>query len=426
MLFLVGMAVAAPVPLGLLYVIYKRTRRPWLRKTALFLGLCYGWLTLTVAVSVWAGDLTAMRSPKVFSAVFLSVGLLFLTVAVFSGVPRRAKRITAAVLAAALAGSGVGMQLYQSHYDAVPKVETADVLYWYDPYLPDTRTVSLPEESTLRLTENLPVLDGATALFPVYAAFAKAVYPREALETEDPLSYTVDDYDLPGVLKCTTTSGAYKRIVTGEADIIFVAAPSEQQKQFAEKNGVELVYTPIGREAFVFFVNTKNPLQGLTVEQVKQIYSGKITRWEELGVKGLGPIEAFQREEGSGSQSALLRLMGDTPLAPAPTERVIAGMGGIIEQTADYKNFKNALGYSFRFYCNEMVGNGGVRLLPLDGVEPTAEHIADGTYPQASSFFAVTRADADETVRAFVDWMTGPQGQELVERTGYVRQMAQP
>ena len=424
MLILVAMAVAAPLLLGILFLIYKRTRRQWLRKTALFLGLCYGWLMLTVAVDVWAGDLTAMRFTKVFSAVFLSVGLLYLLMAVFSGVPNKAKRITAVVAAVALAGSGLGMQLYQSHYDAVPKVETADVLYWFDPWLPDTRTASLPEESTLRLTENLPVLDGATALFPVYAAFAKAVYPREALDPEDGLSYTLDDYDLPGVLKCTTTSGAYQRIVTGEADIIFVAAPSEQQRQFAAKHGVELVYTPIGREAFVFFVNAKNPLPGLTVEQVKQIYSGQLTRWEELGVKGFGQIEAFQREEGSGSQSALLRLMGDTPLAPAPTERVIAGMGGIIERTADYKNFKNALGYSFRFYCNEMAGSGGIRLLPLDGVEPTAEHIADGTYPQASSFFAVTRADADETVRAFVEWMTGPQGQELVERTGYVRQTA--
>ena len=63
---------------------------------------------------------------------------------------------------------------------------------------------------------------------------------------------------------------------------------------------MEFEFTPIGKEAFVFFVNAKNPIEDITVEQIRKIYAGEITRWEELGVKGMGKIRAFQRSEGSG------------------------------------------------------------------------------------------------------------------------------
>ena len=102
-----------------------------------------------------------------------------------------------------------------------------------------------------------------------------------------------------------------------------------------------------------------------------------------------------------------------------PREDVIDGMGGIITKTSDYRNYKNALGYSFRFYSTSMVKNDKIKLLSLNGISPTAENIENGTYPMASYFYAVTRADADENTKRFVEWMTGPEGQELVAKTGY-------
>ena len=245
--------------------------------------------------------------------------------------------------------------------------------------------------------------------YPIYSAFAKAVYPREAISDSN-----------SKYLTCSTTSGAYHNIVTGGADIIFVAAPSEEQEKFAEENGVELTYTPIGKEAFVFFVNAKNPVDDITVDEIKGIYSGKITRWGELGCRRLGEIRAFQRDEGSGSQTALKKLMDGEPLAKPLTENVIADMGGIITQTADYKNYKNAIGYSFRFYSNEMVGNNQIKLLKINEIEPNTENIENGTYPIASYFYAVTRSDADANTLALLEWIKGSQGQKIIEKTGYV------
>lgn len=87
--------------------------------------------------------------------------------------------------------------------------------------------------------------------------------------------------------------------------------------KYAENSGVELEFTPIGKEAFVFFVNSKNPFENITVDQIKDIYSGRTSKWSQLGVPGLGKIKAYQRNEGSGSQSALIRLMDGTPACGA-------------------------------------------------------------------------------------------------------------
>ena len=60
-----------------------------------------------------------------------------------------------------------------------------------------------------------------------------------------------------------------------------------------------------------------------------------------------------------------------------------------------------------------------VKLLEIEGVAPTVENIENGTYPLASYFYAVTRGDADENTLRLLDWILSPQGQELVEKSGY-------
>ena len=74
-------------------------------------------------------------------------------------------------------------------------------------------------------------------------------------------------------------------LINGRVDIIFALAPSEQQLAEAKRLGKELKLTPIGKEAFVFFVNEKNPVKSLTADEIKGIYSGEITNWKEVGGK---------------------------------------------------------------------------------------------------------------------------------------------
>lgn len=83
----------------------------------------------------------------------------------------------------------------------------------------------------------------------------------------------------------STTPYAYENLFSGKVDMIFAAAPSESQKNTAEQKGLELTITPIGRVAFVFFVHQQNPVDSLTVDQITDIYTGKVTTWEQLGAR---------------------------------------------------------------------------------------------------------------------------------------------
>ena len=277
----------------------------------------------------------------------------------------------------------------------------------YAPFGEFSQVVSLKEPSTLKIENDLPIIDGATALYPVYAAFAQAVYPEKEY-----LQYDSE-------VMSNRTGEAYENLVNGRADIIFVVAPSEQQLAMAKRLGKELKLTPIGKEAFVFFVNGKNPVQSLTVDEIKGIYSGDITNWKEVGGKKKD-IRAFQRPQDSGSQTALQHFMGDLPIMDPPVEDIASLMGTIIDQVSDYKNYSNSIGYTFRYYSTAMTNNNRIRLLAVDGVEPTKDNIRSDEYPITNELYAVTAGSENPHVDELIVWILSEQGQEIVEKTGYV------
>ncbi len=303
---------------------------------------------------------------------------------------------------------GLSFSISWLYKQSLDSVEDAEVdLQQYMPFEEGTRVVKLDKPTTLKIESNLPIIDGATALYPMYAAFAQAVYPKK--------SYPIYDSEVMSNM----THVAYENLIEGRVDLIFVAGPSADQIESAKLAGKELKLTPIGKEAFVFFVNSKNRVKGLTKDEIKGIYSGEIINWKEVGGKNK-VIRAFQRPEGSGSQTALQNMMGDVPITDPPVENVIDLMGGIIDRVSAYTNYNNAIGFTFRYYSTEMVRNDKIRLLQVEGVEPTVDTIRRGDYPIASEFYAVTAGSDNPHVAEFIDWILSAQGQEIVEKTGYV------
>ncbi|MCQ2529517.1 MAG: substrate-binding domain-containing protein [Saccharofermentans sp.] len=267
-------------------------------------------------------------------------------------------------------------------------------------YLPfDKSSKAITVDASLKLDGNLPVVDGAAALYPVFSSVVGSIYP------EDSVIYSAEQNDFePGsTLLMTNTMGAYEKIVTGEADIIFVAGPSKEQMAFAEENGVDLVMVPIGREAFVFFVNENNPVDNLTLDEIRGIYSGKIRNWSEVGGSN-DLITPLTRNPGSGSQTAMEMVMN----------------GEAIQRDYDAALGKR-IAFSFRFYVEDITNYGGIKILSLNGVYPSAETIRDGSYPISSEFYAIYRADdTNPNIPVVIDWLLSNEGQALIEANGYV------
>ena len=291
----------------------------------------------------------------------------------------------------------------------------------YMPYSAPSKLVILDHEASL-IIENeadFPVLDGAEACYPMYASLAKnTCWNIGEIEKK----YTADrKYERENGRYVTFTNSVtgYYRLLSGEVDIFFGAGPSEKIRNIAKEEGKTLELIPIAKEAFVFFAEDKNPVDNLTYEEIRKIYSGEITNWKEVG----GPdqeILAFQRPAESGSQIMMEYFMGDVPLKKPMTYEVFNSMGGIIDQVAQYHNEKGALGYTFRFFLEGLHQEDRVKMLKVDGVYPSVENIQNGSYPLVTNVYAVVlETNRKAYVRAFLDYILSPEGQEIVERSGY-------
>ncbi|MHC6204273.1 PstS family phosphate ABC transporter substrate-binding protein [Breznakiellaceae bacterium SP9] len=299
---------------------------------------------------------------------------------------------------------------YYNYVRNIPSLNETEVnIYLYEPFNDRQVLEKSSGEAGYKIIDNLPVLDGATALYPVYAAFVNAVYPEDRYDPRN------------SAVLCSKTIDAYNNLLSGKADIIFCAGPSEEQIQEFKNNGIKIELIPIGREAFVFFVNKKNEVDNLSIEDIQNIYSGKIKNWKRIG-GGNGNIRAYQRPDNSGSQTALKKIMGNIPIIEADKENISDGMGSIISKTAVYRNFNNAIGYSFLHFSTEMVKNEQIKLLSINNVYPSKETIQDGSYPFCDTFYAVyvEKNKMNENIKPFIEWMLSKQGQEIIEKVGYV------
>lgn len=310
------------------------------------------------------------------------------------------------VVTAAVCGIKYGIKAYDRSItiNTTPNISVHEYL----PFKEDSKIVKLDKEASLKLPAgNLPRLDGAAAVFPVYSAFVNAVYPE-----------TTELWD--GVFEYNNTVGGYKELGLKHTDIFFGAYPSEEQIAEAKANGTEFVYTPIGKDAFVFFVHKDNPINNLTTEQVQAIYAGEITNWKEVGGEN-EKIAAYQRNEGSGSQSMLIRFMDGKEIMDPPSEMVNDLMSGIVERVSDYRSKSNSIGFSYRYYLEGIIKNPDIKILSIDGVAPTVENIKNGTYPISGPLYAVTyEGNENENVEKLLEWILSDEGQEIIEKTGYV------
>lgn len=265
------------------------------------------------------------------------------------------------------------------------------------------------ETTPIFTLENYPKVDASLAIHPLVDSIASNFLgiPEENLNFE----YTK-----------TRTSHVYQNLVDGKADVVFVAEPSEEDLAYAKSMGVELEIIPTTSSAFVFIVNSKNPVDNLTLDEVVKIYKGDITNWKEVGGDD-EEIIPYQRPNGSGSQTAMISLvMKDEKFMTAPMMKIEGEMGGLIDAVAEYDNSKAAIGYSYFYFVNTMYKKDTIKMVGINGVKPTIETIKNGSYPIYTNGYIAIRKDEkeDSNARKWVNAVLSKRGSKIIEEAGYV------
>ncbi len=272
------------------------------------------------------------------------------------------------------------------------------------------------------------LIDGSTATIPITAELLRQLYGYSDEEVRD-----------SAVVQHSTTHTAYVNLIDritreklwGElpertTGLILVTPPSAEEEAYAAAAGVDLDLDPVALDGFVFITHKDNPVETLTVEQVRGIYSGQITNWSQVGGEDR-EIIAYQREANSGSQTAMERLVMDGRAMMEPSEttstEVTWGMGQLVDAVAEYDNGPAAIGYTYNYYLANLYRNEAVKVLAIESVPVTPETLRQGDYPFSTAYYAVMRSDepADSPARALRDFLLSPTGQDLVEMAGYVK-----
>lgn len=269
-----------------------------------------------------------------------------------------------------------------------------------------TENTEVPEDLKGTFATSGIRVDASLATQPLMNAYAK-YFGDEAFLSEVKNNYT-------------NTHPGYVKLIEGKTDLIVVTEPSAEELQLAKDNNVELVVTKVVNEGFVFYANVKNPVSNLKLEEVVDIYSGKINNWDEIG-GNKSKIIPYQRPVNSGSQTGMLSLvMKGVPLREPTTVEMVESMGGIIDAVANYDNNIDGLGYSYYYYANIMYGTPKIKFLAINGVEPTYETIENETYPLMTAYYIVTRKDASEKVQKFKEALLSNEGAKVAREAGYV------
>jgi phosphate transport system substrate-binding protein len=212
-------------------------------------------------------------------------------------------------------------------------------------------------------------------------------------------------------------------MINGTVDIANASrAITAEEREQARANGIEPIEFIVARDAIAIIVHPDNPVRQLTLPQLSAIYSGQITNWRELGGEDR-PIVLLSRETNSGTHvyflEHVLRLgQSDNPALFSPDTLLMPSSEGI---GVEIRQNPNAIGYDGLGYVTAEMQTIAVAV--DDGrpyVLPTIETVDDQTYPIARDLYMYTRGQPAGNVKAYLDWVLGPEAQGIVAELGFV------
>ena len=218
----------------------------------------------------------------------------------------------------------------------------------------------------------------------------------------------------------STEEKAFKNLLSGECDLIFTTNWTINQEREAAAKNINLTVETVANEALVFFVNAANPVESLTQEQLKGIFSGEITNWSEVGGND-AEIIVYQNAEDTMAQNFMEIFMDDVELAEPKTEVLPAINSGLIQTTATYDNSENAIGFMIYKYPSSMYDNE-IKFIKVDDIEVTKQNLASHKYLLLYDIYAVYNTAKAETksTGTLVEWLITAQGQKAVAEAGYI------
>ena len=234
-------------------------------------------------------------------------------------------------------------------------------------------------------------ISGSTSVGPLAEKLAARFEERENLKIE---------------INQIGSSAGITNAISGVSEI---GMSSRDLKQEEIDQGIEQLV--IAHDGIVVVAHPSNGVKDLTVDQVKEIFTGKVTNWKDVGGEDK-EIVVVSREEGSGSRDAFQEIVGYES-GELIRNAVIANGNGNIKTTVATN--ENAVGFISFEYMDDTVS-----ALKYNGVEPTAANVLAGKYELSRPFLFVYKDGVSDAAQKFMDFIVSTDGQKIVEEAGAI------
>ncbi len=212
-------------------------------------------------------------------------------------------------------------------------------------------------------------------------------------------------------------------LINGTVDIANASRQIKAEElESAYANGIEPVEFVVARDAIAIIVHPSNPVNELTLQQISDIYSGKITNWKEVGGEDR-PIVLLSRETNSGTHvyflEEVIRLgQKNNKTLFSPDTLLLPSSEGI---GAEVRQNPNAIGYDGLGYVTPDMKTIAVSRGPGQPYyPPTAETVNAGLYPIARDLYMYTAGEPQGQIKAYLEWVLSPEAQQIVLELGFV------
>lgn len=209
-------------------------------------------------------------------------------------------------------------------------------------------------------------------------------------------------------------------LINGTAEICAVSRPlNHEEVERVRKSGAPPVPTPIGLDGITIAVNGANTVRSLTLDQIQRIYSGEVTNWKSVGGADLR-IVAFARDKNSGT----LAFMKEHVMKSKDWGRDVRFVPSTAEELREIVRTPGGISFGGLAYFK---GKPGVRIVPVaegpkrPAIMPNELTVRSHTYPIWRTLIYVTKGKTSSTVQGFLKFVLSPEGQSIVEKSGFVR-----
>ena len=200
-------------------------------------------------------------------------------------------------------------------------------------------------------------------------------------------------------------------LIDGTCDIAMASRPMKTKElKSARGKGINPLATVIAKDGIAIIVHPSNPLSEITLAQLKDIYTGKISNWKDVGGKP-GKIVVISRDVASGTFEVFKKIV----LKGAKTRADALMLASNKAVSTTVEKTPGAIGYVGLGYISSKV-----KALAVDGVEPTKETVVSGKYKLARPLYLYTDGKPTGLAKEFIDFVLSPEGQEIVDKIGFV------